>query len=315
MAITRTERRKDDPTGQSKRRKTATRSLDARLRDAEKRIIPLVRAIPSRRRFVTPLTNQPKVFYEYQLTGAELAALEEQIRAILNEELETEGSTPPPGWYWGLQIEPPFRQGTVEEVNRFNQIMASAIIAGQIKDPLISRIEPEAVLTSREYRAVLSRTVVRNYGVIVTLSDRTAAQVIQQINDGIDGGSTPTQISKSIATRFDVADSNAKRIADTEINRAFNEGKLNGATLMQERTGQRTGVLHISALLDTTRETHAARHGNIYTTEDQQRWWNEGANWINCKCSTSTALIDGKGNVIQTEDQATLKRERKFFER
>lgn len=316
MSLNRSKKRKSDPTGQASRRRKATRVLDARLRAAERQVKQLVRDVPSTRRTVTPLApNQVTVIYDYPITPAELTLLEAEIRLIINEQLETEGQAAPPNWFWADQLEPPYRQGTMEEVNRINQLIAAAIIAGVIKDPFVQQVPINQVLQSSEYNEALRRLTVTNYGTIKSLSERTASQVIQQINSGISAGNSPTDISKAISERFDVAQSNAKRIADTEINRAYNDAKLDSGRIIEKRTGQRTGVLHISALLPTTRDSHADRHGNLYTVEDQQKWWDTGVNRINCKCSTSTALIDTKGNITQLEDQETLRAERKFFER
>lgn len=316
MALNRSRKRRNDPTGQASRRRTATRVLNRRLTTAESEVKKLVRDIPTSRRTVTPLPNQEAtIVHDYQITPAELAQLEAQIRAILDEQLETEADTPPPFWFWADQIEPPYRQGTMEEVNRINQLIAAAIVAGLITDPFVQQIPIEQILQSPEHQALLRRLVVQNHGTIKSLSSRTASQVIQEINSGINAGLSPTDITKNVAERFDVARSNAKRIADTEINRAYNDAKLDTARIIERRTGQRTGVLHISALLPTTRDEHAARHGKVFTVDDQQRWWDTGINRINCKCSTSTVLIDGKNDVVQVEDQETLISEREFFER
>lgn len=318
MALNRSKKRKADPTGQASRRRKATRSLDTRLTKAEQRIKPLVRALQPERRTVTPIRNadQPTIIYDYGMTPAEILDLERQIRAILNQELGTEGDRVEPDWFWYDQIEPPYRQGTLEELNRINQLIAAAIIAKAIPtDGFIQPVTVESVTgDDRAYRVPLNNLVAADYSTIKSLSDRTAAQVIQVINSGVNAGISRDAIVDDIVDRFDVSRSNAKRIADTEINKAFNNGKLNATSEVERRTGVRTGVLHISALLPTTRDAHAARHGNAYTVEDQLRWWDSGVNRINCKCSTNAVLIDQQGNIIQTQDQATLEAERRFFE-
>lgn len=316
MALNRSKKRKNDPTGQSSRRRKATRSLDTRLNQAEKRIKPLIRDLQPERRVVTPVRNNETIVYEYHMSPAEILALEAQIRTIINEELGTIGDSVEPDWFWSDQIEPPYREGTVEEINRTNQLISAALIAGLIpQDGFIQPVAVESVIFSRDaFQVPLNNLIAQNYSTIKSLSDRTAAQVIQEINSGINAGLSRSDIIDLIEERFDVSRSNAKRIADTEINRAYNDGKLNATEQIGRRTGVRTAVLHISALLPTTRDTHADRHGKAYTVEDQLRWWNSGVNRINCKCSTNSVLIDNRGNIIQTQDQETLEQERRFFE-
>lgn len=314
--MARSKRSQQDPTGQAKNRKRATRALDARLNKSEILIKRLFKAIPSRRRMIAPIANQEDtIVYEYVLSPAETAILDAQIREILNDELETEGDFPPPLWFWDKQIEPPYRQGTVQEINKFNQMIAAAIIAKIITDPFIQTISIDQVLQSSEYLRDLRNVIVRNYGTIKTLSERTASQVIQKINQGVSAGFSPSDITKDISERFDVSKANAKRIADTEINRAFNDAKLDAGERAAERTGLKSGVIHISALLPTTRPHHAARHGKSYTVAAQRQWWDTGVNRINCHCSVISVLVDRDGNVVQREEQAAIKAERKFFDR
>lgn len=305
---------KSDPTGQAKRRNRGTRTLVRRLRNAERQIKKLFRDIPRERTQQTRIVNVAVPVYQYQLNPREQEILNEQIRIILNDELlESQGQLQP-GWYWEDNIEPPYRQGTLEETNRTNQLIAAGIVAGVITDPFVTEVTPEQVLTSRQYRQALRVVINSNFNNIKTLSERTAAQVIQRINAGIGSGMTPTEIVNEISERFDVAESSARRIAETEINKAYNDAKINAVDIMAERTGLRAGVIHISALLPTTREAHAARHGNAYTTADQQQWWDSGTNRINCKCSTISVLIDRQGKVVQSETQEEIKAEREFFD-
>lgn len=340
MALNRSRKRKNDPTGQASRRRKATRAFDVRLNRAENRIKPLIITLQPTRRTVTPISNVERtIVYDYNLTAEEIAELGAQIRVIINEELETTGETVPVGWFWGDQLAPPYRQGALEEANRIEQLIQAAVIAGflapqQNIPELITRtvpLEPTPPsgtftpppsgiaglrpLPGQSQPVVgLPTIVVQDYSTIKSLSDRTAAQVIQAINQGVSAGLSRSTIVDDIVERFDVARSNAKRIADTEINRAYNDGKLTATQAVKTETGIRTGVLHISALLPTTRDSHADRHGNAYTVEEQIRWWDSGVNRINCKCSTSSVLIDNQGNIINTEDQATLEAERRIFE-
>jgi len=305
---------KTDPTGQARRRNRGARTLISRLRSAERQIKKLFRDIPRRRTQKTRIVNVSTPVYKYQLNPREQEILNNQIKVILNDELLESQNELPPDWYWKDNIEPPYRQGTLEETNRTNQLIAAGIIAGAITDLFITEVTPEQVLTSRQYRQALQSVFISNFNNIETLSERTAAQVIQQINAGITSGMTPNKISEAIGQRFASAASDAKRIAETEINKAYNNAKMDAVDIMAERTGLRAGVIHISALLPTTRSAHAARHGNAYTTADQEQWWDTGANRINCKCSVISVLIDKQGKVVQSETQEEIKAEKSFFE-
>lgn len=312
---------KVDPTGQAKNRKKGTLTLDRRLIKSEREVKALFRAIPKKRKTKATITNEllinaTTVFYEYEITEQELSQLQNSVSFILNNELlETQTGDMPINWYWKDNIELPYRQGTAEELVGFNQLISAAAIAGVVVKGLPPRPVPiEQVLLSESYREALNKTYVTNFESVKTLSERTSSQVMQQINAGIDAGETPTVISKNISERFKVSRSSAKRIADTEINKAYNDSKLRANDIAAAETGLRSGVIHISALTTTTRNTHAARHGNAYTTVDQRQWWDSNANRINCKCTTISVLIDSSGKVVQTKTQEKIKAEKSFFD-
>lgn len=312
---------KADPTGQASSRKKGTLTLNRKLIKSEREIKALFRTVPKKRKTKATITNDllvnaNTVFYEYEITDQELAQLQKSIEFILNNELlETQTGNMPFNWYWKDNIEQPYRQGTAEELVSYNQLISAAVIAGVLVKGLPPRQVPiESVLLSQSYREALNKVYVANFENIKTLSQRTASQVIQRINAGIDAGSTPTAIAEEISERFEVSRSSAKRIADTEINKAYNDSKIRANDTAAAETGLRSGVIHISALTPTTRNTHAARHGNAYTTVDQLSWWDSGTNRINCKCTTISVLIDSKGKVVQTETQEKIKAEKAFFD-
>ena len=309
---------KADPTGQAKNRRKGTLTLNRRLTKSEREVKALFRAIPKKRKSRTalPNANTPTIFYEYEITDTEISQMGKSIEFILNKELlETQTDDIPGAWYWKDNIEQPYRQGTAEELVNINQLIAGAAIAGVLVKGLPPRPVPiEQVLLSEPYRNALNKVYVSNFESIKTLSKTTASQVTRVINSGIDAKLTPTEISEQISDRFDVSRSSAKRIADTEINQAYTDSKLDANDIAAAETGLRSGVIHISALTTTTRNTHAARHGNAYTTVDQRQWWDSNANRINCKCDVISVLIDSSGKVVQTETQEKIKAEKSFFD-
>lgn len=308
---------KQDPTGQASNRRKATGRLQGRLTLAERDVKRLFRDVPRKRRTEAVLPNARVVpIYDYQITAAEFEQLERNIREVIGDQLlETQFNRMPPNWWWQDVIEVPYRQGTAEEIVEFNRLVTTELVRTRAARGLVTqRLEIGQVLQSSEYLEALDKVFVRNFGTIKTLSDRTADQVIQQINQGISAGNTPTEIRKSITKRFDVSRSSAKRIADTEVNRAYNDARLNATEIAAKQTGLRAGVLHLSALLPTTREEHGDRHGDAFTVAQERMWWDSGTNRINCHCSTRSVLIDPKGKVIDIELQEELQVEREFFD-
>ena len=295
---------KADPTGQAGSRNKGVRVLTKRLGRAERRIKTLFRAVPKSRRRIAKIQNSEKTtFYDYELSPEGSEQLNRSIGFILNEELlETQIDFMPIDWYWKQNIELPYRQGTVEEVRDFNQLIAAAIVAGVLVKGLpLQKVPVERVIFSEIYRMDLGKAYVSSFSDIKTLSSSTAAKVVQRINAGISAGSTPTEIGAEISERFEVSKSSAKRIAETEVNKAYNDAKLDATDLMAGESSLKSGVVHISALTPTTRTHHAARHGNAYTVEDQRQWWDSGSNRINCKCTTRSILIDKRGKIIKAE--------------
>lgn len=308
---------KQDPTGQAAARRKASRQLRNRLTRARRGVMQLLRAVPRKRRRESVLPNAKIVpVYDYQITAAELEELERRIRAVIGGAvLDTQFDRMPPNWWWQSTIEPSYRRGTAEEVVAFNRLVSVELVRTRTARGLTTqRLDIGQVLRSSEYLEALDTVYVRNFGSIRTLSDGTADQVIQRINAGLSGKKTPTEIAEDIAERFDVAMSRAERIADTEINQAYNNAKLNATDIAAKQTGMRAGVLHLSALIPTTRNGHAERHGNAYTVAQQRQWWDSGTNRIRCHCSTRSVLIDARGKVIDVELQEEVQAEREFFD-
>jgi SPP1 gp7 family putative phage head morphogenesis protein len=308
---------KQDPTGQARTRLKATRALESQVRQAKAEILILFRGIPRTVKSVKKITNAKSTqVYDYQITEQQFEQLDQSARnAISNIFLETIGESMPYGWTYKKYVELAHRQGTVEETRDFNELVAAAALAGLRIGGIAPReVSVESVLLSDRYTKRLVTAEVTSYQNIKTMSQRTASQVVQTINSGVQAGRSPGYIAKEISKRFKVAETSARRIAETTINEAYTNAKMAMSLDLAESTGLRTAVMHISALMATTREHHAARHGNVYSVADQTQWWGEGANRINCHCTVNTVLVNSSGKVVNRELQKEIKAERAFFD-
>lgn len=260
-----------DPAGQRDKRKKFTSELVKRLKKAKKRVVARFKTIPK---------NLVPNLLEYQLTPVDQLVMQRDVRAALNEETETEEDDVYFFWWFRENIEQPYRIGTLEQINEINQAIRKKALDGAF----VQEIDPGNYVRSQRYREGLKLVEIDSYNSIKSLSSDTAKQVIQEINAGIRAGENTQEITARIKNRFDVAEGRAKRIVDTEVNKAFNDAKLR-VIEDANKIGVETKVMHISALLPTTRPHHAARHMKVYTTAQQTAWWNEGVNRINCYCT------------------------------
>lgn len=265
-----------DPTGQNGNRKRSTRRIWRQLRAAEKVVKRLARS----------LSGSP--------TPREMSALRRDIQITMNGFLlETQFSVPPADWYWEAELERPYRQGSLSEIREVNLEIQDAIVRGVLIDGMAPRkLEPQSYVTSQRYRETLNMAVINNFGTFQNLSETTTHQVMQRINSGVQAGLTKNEISVEISGRFDVSRSSAQRIAHTEVNKIYNDARMQSLQVAADQTGLEPMVEHISALIPTTRQSHARRHGNLYTIEEQVRWWDTSPNRINCYCSTRSRLVD-----------------------
>lgn len=290
-----------DPTGQRGNRTRTTKRLQRRLISAKRKVTALFHKIPFQSRTVKVNAD---LVYRYDMTPEQKEAFQAEVRRIVALEVlgTQQADRVPPEWWFKPELELPVRQGYSEEVIQFNQLIKVANVKGLTgRNGMPAQIIPvELALTSNDYSQQLNSAYLDGFNNIKTLSDKTADEVIRAVGAGIQAGNSPTEIASAITERFDVAASNAKRIAVTEVNKAYNDARLNATDAAADQTGLTAGIIHISALLRTTRRTHAARHGNFYTTREELAWWNKDANRINCHCTTKPALLDGDGNVIVT---------------
>lgn len=290
-----------DPTGLARNRRKAVKRFDERISAAKKRVMALFRAIPFEVRKEKVVKNKEGQFTSYDMTAEQADRLRKEIKRIMNDELlESQSDDPAQQWWFKQDIESVYRKGTLEETNDYNQLIALGIIlglAGRFGMPP-QMVPPETVVMSSGYAAALNRSYVRGFNNVAGISNKSSKQLVDVISDGTQAGLTQGEISRQISERISVAKSDAKRVADTEINESFNVAKTDTIENLNDQTGLTAGVIHISALTSTTRDHHADRHGNAYTVSDQNAWWAEGANRINCLCTVKSVLIGADGKVV-----------------
>lgn len=291
-----TSRAHQDPTGQAGSRQRATRDNNRRLNLSAKQVVSIFSSIKAKRVVKKTIKNNIN-FYEY-----ESSISFEEIKSIIDRNLETESDFVPLFWYFSAYDEAAYRAGTLQE-----NAWLAAILATSLTDDFI--------LSSQTYREFIALIQSNDYRLIKGLSQATSNRVFQAIQSGIDAGLSKSAIIRKIVKSFETSKSSSERIVVTEINKAYNNARLNLIEVYRS-TGVNLAVMHISALLPTTREWHASRHGKAYSVEDQRRWWNENSNRINCHCAVRSIELDRNNKVIDKSfQQRIIQQGKRFFKR
>lgn len=302
-----------DPTGQARNRSRAIRALNQRLNSAKSEVNKLFKSIAKERVSTTKVVNSLKtneVSFIYQIDAQGLENLSLEIARILDFNLESFSQFVPPNWFYKEFIEVAYRSGALEDFRDVEQALSALGSAATTQTAIGSVIvDATSITSSVVYQRNLASQYAVNYREVKSLSQKTAADVFGEIQRGILAGQNSTTVSREITKRFDVAKSNAKRLAITEINGAYNDSKLDMTEEMEKAFDVSLGNLHISALLPTTRPDHASRHGEAYSSTAQKLWWSSGANRINCYCTTQKVVLDKEGKVLNKELQQEVRKQ------
>lgn len=155
-----------------------------------------------------------------------------------------------------------------------------------------------AILISEPYQRRMALVNAREFEEMKGLTAQIKADMARVLTDGIGRGLNPREVSRNLTTQAGIEKGRANRIARTEITTALRRARWDEADEATSLLGLNLKLLHFSALSPTTRQTHALRHGHLYTVEEVREWYATGANAINCKCSQVEVLVDEKGQPL-----------------
>lgn len=149
----------------------------------------------------------------------------------------------------------------------------------------MKRLTGVDVLTSEPWlQTQLAAFQQRNYDLIKTIEEREIARLNNIVSNGFAAGDRWETISEEIQSSFDIAESDADRIARDQVS------KLNG-----EMTKLRQSELGIAQYVWSTvgdervRETHAENDGKTFSWSDPPATGHPGEE-INCRCTALPVL-------------------------
>lgn len=295
----------EDPTGQGRNRLELNKKLKARLASAQSEVIKRFNTIPrkARRERNIQLNEESFTVYDYDNTPEEQDGLEAEIAVIIALWLlQSQTANKPANFYADANVDTAYRSGALETMRDTNKDLSTIKARGLLKPSMPKAVDQSKVLFSQEYLDELLSAKNDLFYDIKGMSRDASAKVYERINAGMKAGKTPSDIIADIKKRFAAAESSAKRIVVTRINKVHADAIVDTVDFINDNELLNVGVKHISALLPTTRPPHAARHLNNYTTAQQNRWWDSGANRINCHCSVRVVILDSKDDEILKDE-------------
>lgn len=238
--------------------------------------------------------------YIYDMTAAQLADLLQVVQTILDDELLDGGSQN----IWAMDyVAAEYERGTLGAFT--NLSVQSPVYASQTT--------LQQLLSSAAYQNQIASAYVSTYSDWKGISDTARADLANVIADSIGRGINPRETASIVSKRLDVSMAKAKNIAQTEQVGALREANWNETDWSADRLGLNTGLLHLSALKPTTRQTHAFWHGKVRTTQEVRDWYAVDGNKYHCYCGQIPVLLNDDGSIFNIGLADKLAKERKAW--
>ena len=233
----------------------------------------------------------------YDMTPQELAELLEAVQSILDQFLLEGGEQN----QWAIDyVVAEAQRGTLEAFNNLSQ--QSQVYASQTT--------LQQLLSSPGYQNQIASARLTTFSDWKAISDAARADLTGIITDAVARGVNPRETASVISKRLDVSMSRAKNIAQTEQVGALRQAQWNETDWAADRLGLNTGLLHLSALKPTTRQTHAFWHGKVRTVQAVRDWYAVDGNKYHCYCSQIPVLLNDDGSIFNQGLADKLKKER-----
>lgn len=283
-------RSRTNPIGNTKRIKRAERAIHQRLRYAEKRLVDEVLRLPTQIQNGRLRTN---AFYEYLISLDVLNA----IVALLKSDLDDIGQNT-----LADMVRQAYREGTAKATENL----------ARISDDYPRTVTEALQSLPVQRRAALAAS--RVFELMAGFAGDVAADMAYILFQGIQDGINPREVARSIRKRFGIERRRANRIARTEITMAQRRAYRDEVRDAEDRFGFETRIIHYSALIPgRTRDSHASRHGKLFTVDEQTEFYARPGEAINCLCSQSSVIVEDGEPVTGKKLLERMEKQRKAF--
>lgn len=233
----------------------------------------------------------------YRMSPAEMERLVMILEAAV-ERYIISGADSYGSMWWAPYDQSAAQLGLAQSVTNLTGI--SAVYAAQRR--FIDALESEP------FRNRVAMAQLKSYEHWTSLGAKARADLAQVIGESVALGLNPRDAKKAIRERLGVSKAQAAAYAQTDITDTLRAARWAEAEHAKTAMGINVALLWTSALLPTTRETHASRHGKNYTTDEVREFYSRDGNRYRCHCSTTECLIEnGKPVLLPRLTQALSK--------
>jgi hypothetical protein len=226
----------------------------------------------------------------YAMTPQEMAATSQALQDALERWIISGRETADVFWWSGYVAEAS-QLGTAQSVTNLTAISTTYAGARTLQQ----------VLFSQPYVTRVGLAQVKSYDHWTGLSAGMRSELSQIIGRAVADGKNPRAVRSEIAERLDVSKARALGYAQSDITDTLRLARLAEDEAAEAQFNIRTGELWTSALLPTTRPSHSARHGKVYTREEVRAFYSVNGNRYRCHCSITACLLDENGKPILTD--------------
>jgi hypothetical protein len=240
----------------------------------------------------------------YAMTPEEMAAVSRALRDALDRWLAS-GREPAYSAWWSTYDAQASQAGTAQSVTNLSRLSAAYAATTTL----------QTVLVSPAYRNRVGMAQIKSYDHWTGLSAGMHSELSQIIGRAVADGKAPRAVVAEIRERLGVNRSEALKYAQTDITDTLRQARWAEAERAEEEHGLRLALLWTSALIPTTRQWHASRHGKAYTPVEVRTFYGQRGNRYRCHCSQTEALLDDGGAPILTDTlKRSMAKERKAWE-
>lgn len=273
---------KQDPTGIDRLERKAMKDFAARMKKVASAYIAALERFPA--------ILAVNASYEYQLDPL-LLNMTLNDASILVDSVLLEGNQSN-NWFAEAYVEAAVVRGTAQ---------AFANLSQQSATYLADRQSLQTLLLSDPCQRRMALVHARVFEEMTGLTAVTRKNMARVLTDGIGRGLNPKEVARNLRSQAGIETRRANTIARTELTTALRRARWDETDEAKKDLGLNILLLHFSALRPTTRQSHAIRHGNLYTVDEVRAWYATGANAINCKCSQVEVLVDSKGQPVNSK--------------